>query len=711
MGMEVTHVLLLLEGVHWDYARGKKDAAKRDIVTVITHLNGILKSGVSGDEGQLVKSICHDSMTLYEMIKNDKPLPFDQTLQWLSSFLNGAVYPPVLYDHIHITSNDPFDDQLPIPLEFQDQLQSYAEVEDQEWSTDGITHIYQDLLQNCSFVTALISLSRNNSQNLLQLITPHNQSNRYAIQLHFNGCERLVEVGNSLPRLQDKSLYVQSQTNPRLIWPAFLEKAYLKIHGHGYDFKGSNASIDTFILSGWIPEFITSLQGPDMILLWEKLYHSFQENKVLLALGTGNSASEYASNHDYSISEMHDRTRTIVVKNPWRRSTSVINFNEVFEKFDTLYLNWNPKELLHKKMNLIHPGHTKIMFKLPQFHLENATSSSSTCKILLEKHLGSEPSSINLGVFQSHGEKLFTKTLPIIQNFANNTGFHLTEVTLKAGQSVTIIVFNDSIQPQNFTLHVYSPTDIILRKALPRLAHLKSIESSWNVDSCGGNWSYQSYAQNPQYLIDIPENHTNVELTLELYPELDTLVNMQLFFEDSKPFSPKTSIINEKYSPGFMVKTLHLKPSQKYKLVLSTYDPDVITQFKLLVSSSTKVDITPISTRLGLFTKPFKFCWNNKNRFKIFFKPPRATTLNVHIWTPNSSLSSYRPAIRASLFYKDGTPISVNSEFDDYLHGIWIQDARVDDRDQVILLVERFEAGNEELQGEIGSDFKLELIK
>lgn len=81
-------------------------------------------------------------------------------------------------------------------------------------------------------------------------------SGKYVLKLYFNGCFRRVVVDERLPSsISDRTLYVVDRVNPQLIWPALLEKAYLKVRG-GYDFPGSNSGTDLWVLTGWIPEQI-----------------------------------------------------------------------------------------------------------------------------------------------------------------------------------------------------------------------------------------------------------------------------------------------------------------------------------------------------------------------------------------------------------------------------------------------------------------------
>lgn len=707
------------EQIHFEWAQGAKQSAKTDIVQCLTMLNQVLKEyGEQGKELGQVQRICRDAMELYSLIKQDKPFSLDTSVQWLSSRIDSSyICPPVLYDNIVVDVEEPLPDESTLP---ETVNASFHKIMEQDWSTSGVSQIYQDLLEDCSFVTALISLLRNNSQQLMSAITPHASSERFGVTLYFNGCRRLVEIGNTLPFVENDthSMFVRSSTNNKLYWPALLEKAYLKVHGYGYDFKGSNSSIDTYMLSGWIPQFIVSYQVTDLEPIWDQLYEPFINNKVVLALGTASDSysGEYKSNHDYSIAEMDGESRNIVIKNPWRRSETVIRFEEIFDHFETLYLNWNPQGLIHKSINLISSYDGNIWFKFPQFKVSNSLSSRTfNVKLLLERHLkrSNNDASINVGIFKTSGERLFRKGIPKVQTFANNTNFHTSEFTLEPLESVTVVVFYEATSfPETFTLHSYSTEPVALTKAAPKFPYTKTLEGHWDLETCGGNWSFQTYVRNPQYEVVVPECEEDVQVTMSLHCELDSvLVNMQLFFDDtSSPFKSQ-SLIMEKYSTGSMTCNLTLTSQQRYKLVVSTYEQDILTNFKLIVNSSSSLQIQPISTRLGLYVKPFKFQWKGKNRFKLLMKVSRETVINVHLWTPQSSMSNYRPKIRASLFYKnDSSPIQINNDFDDHLFGIWLRNLKIDSRSPVILLIERFEAGYDELQGQIGSNQKLELV-
>ena len=82
------------------------------------------------------------------------------------------------------------------------------------------------------------------------------ESGMYVMKMNFNGCARRVTIDDRLPMSRtNRNLFVVDRNNRHLLWPALLEKAYLKVRG-GYDFPGSNSSTDLWVLIGWIPEQI-----------------------------------------------------------------------------------------------------------------------------------------------------------------------------------------------------------------------------------------------------------------------------------------------------------------------------------------------------------------------------------------------------------------------------------------------------------------------
>lgn len=132
-------------------------------------------------------------------------------------------------------------------------------------SGDGCD-LVQDMTTDCSVVASLCAAMRiltGSHQALASIFYPFDHtsgrpafsaSGKYIFRLHFNGCYRSVVIDERLPAsLTDRTLFVVDRRNPHLIWPALLEKAYLKVRG-GYDFPGSNSGTDLWVLTGWIPE-------------------------------------------------------------------------------------------------------------------------------------------------------------------------------------------------------------------------------------------------------------------------------------------------------------------------------------------------------------------------------------------------------------------------------------------------------------------------
>ncbi|KAH7127726.1 hypothetical protein EDB81DRAFT_149477 [Dactylonectria macrodidyma] len=266
--------------------------------------------------------------------------------------------------------------------------------------------LVQDLTTDCSVVASLCSAMRiltGRHSVLASIFHPFDRvrgqpkfspSGKYVLRLHFNGCFRRVIIDERLPAsLTDRTLYVVDRQNPRVIWPALLEKAYLKVRG-GYDFPGSNSGTDLWVLTGWIPEQIF-LQREDLAIddIWERIKTAHDLEDVVVTLGTGRISTEeedvlgLIGEHDYAVMtlDMVGITRRLLVKNPWcngpvwkgatappslalrmnegqpaesnQASSSIqpssgsfwMPLEDVVQHFESMYLNWNPARFAYRQ--------------------------------------------------------------------------------------------------------------------------------------------------------------------------------------------------------------------------------------------------------------------------------------------------------------------------------------------------------------------------
>ncbi|KAH8602410.1 hypothetical protein B0O99DRAFT_680535 [Bisporella sp. PMI_857] len=259
--------------------------------------------------------------------------------------------------------------------------------------------LVQDITTDCSVVASLCAVVaralKGHGKLLASIIYPFDRSSlrprlspngKYIFRLNFNGCFRRVIIDDRLPvSSSSRSLHVIDRQNPKLLWPALIEKAYLKVRG-GYDFPGSNSGTDLWVMTGWIPEqeFLQSDElQPEH--LWHRVFRSFGFGDAMITLGTGKLSRKeerelgLAGEHDYAVLDMKEvgLQRLLLIKNPWcdgmvwkgariatedtapqdwagelhqalpstdftSPGTFWMNFEAVVQNFESLYLNWNP---------------------------------------------------------------------------------------------------------------------------------------------------------------------------------------------------------------------------------------------------------------------------------------------------------------------------------------------------------------------------------
>ncbi|KAK7549691.1 hypothetical protein IWX49DRAFT_313447 [Phyllosticta citricarpa] len=375
---------------------------------------------------------------------SQRPLPTaEQIILYKASSVNGSVFPPWkdapqpeefslgegnerFSDHtLFRFSNDqlnsldnwmPAADALPPPAWYPGGKGLGGPTMQAETQID----LVQDAATDCSVVASLCSIvarpDNGKAQYLANMIWPFNKmtsipeisaNGKYILRLNFNGCWRKVVIDDRLPVSKStRMLHVVDRNNPSLLWPALLEKAYLKVRG-GYDFPGSSSCTDLWTILGWIPEQI-HLQGVEVVPdeLWSRLSKAFGYGDVLMTVGTGSMSRRtekelgLESQHDYAVMDLrtYGTERQFLLKNPWtegnersrgKRTPSAtellmqefvaeqkeaqnrvmtfpfsraptgsaqqaprmfwISIEHLFQHFESVYANWNPVLFQHRQ--------------------------------------------------------------------------------------------------------------------------------------------------------------------------------------------------------------------------------------------------------------------------------------------------------------------------------------------------------------------------
>ncbi|KAI5808774.1 hypothetical protein DFH27DRAFT_509806 [Peziza echinospora] len=294
------------------------------------------------------------SHQILKVPKCKRPLTVkDKTILLKSSRLSGLAFPP--------WEADPLPSEFNTPNMYSDpngmlQLSDTQKRMLDSWKRPSEIHangptmmpqnnpidLAQDAVTDCSIVASMCAaLSRHEKGHQkigADVIYPQKDgipeispNGKYMIKLYFNGCHRKVVVDDYLPISNNaRALHVVCRANPNLLWPALVEKAYLKVMG-GYDFPGSNSGTDLLALTGWIPEHVF-LQSDDVVptSLWKRIFRAWGYGDVLITLGTGRM-TEYeeeelglASEHDYAVLDLKeiDGRMLVLVKNPWSEGST-----------------------------------------------------------------------------------------------------------------------------------------------------------------------------------------------------------------------------------------------------------------------------------------------------------------------------------------------------------------------------------------------------
>lgn len=572
-----------------------------------------------------VSDLLKRGLAVYDGLKAGKQvLNIPTKLVYISSNVGKYVIFPWNYDpcmeEFEIGSFDDQDGRLAMSIEQEKLFTSWKRpnealgCESPIMTNDGAERLYQDRLQDCSVVASLLSIvswekrtggciigdrmypklpSNDNEHNHVPMVS---NNGRYMVKLLINGTERKVIIDDYLPfSSTGERLFVSSTKSP-VLWPALMEKAYMKVMG-GYDFIGSHAARDTFALTGWIPEYIylrghLELYNDSRDKLWTRLQRGWKNGDLMICIGTGNLSGEETEtvglvpNHDYTVIDMkvdeNTGQRIMLVNNPWKKDTrgetsSIphialedrtdvgdgdfwIDYHSICLWFQSIYLNWNPnlfpyKEHTHFLWNqeaFQRSQDTKTFITYPQYTITSSSDQETLVTLLLSKHFFNNPNQqtddysdadaedngfISLTLYESKYKVLTPDEKPLfVRGPSMNTSYHTLRFTMPPQTTYTIVIAATDMEVRSsssrFTLNVYSTQQLELTKAPEFFKHKTSVSGEWSRTSAGGSWSHSTYSINPQFKLIVPRSVEKYKLLLA--SDTNYPINIHLFWNKGR---------------------------------------------------------------------------------------------------------------------------------------------------------------------------------
>lgn len=405
-------------------------------------------------------------------------------------------------------------------------------------------------------------------------------------------------------------------------------------------------------------------------VLWRRTFSAFNYGDVLITLGTGKLTPNeeeclgLAGEHDYAVINMKELEgqRLFLVKNPWSEGTvwkgqidrgnammeNVKGFqdlmidmpttsrvdteplapgtfwmglNDIFQSFESMYLNWNPglfshKENIHFKWNLADSSSPEgCLVSNPQYKVRS--SVGGTVWLLLSRYFASgddnsdedpnlsvnsdtvENGFISLYAFDTDGERVFSSDEAAMHSPYVDSPNTLLKIELLAGKAYTVVVSEQGLPRlvSKFTLSTFSLDSLSLVEAQDKYNYTVLQNGVWTPLTAGGNASSSSYHTNPQFSLHLAGT-SNVAILLENSSECYP-VHIKLVWATGKQIhSIKTRDIvgdSGEYRKGYAFAEIQDVQAGVYTIVCSTFEQGQLGRFTLRVSSMSACAVDRIS--------------------------------------------------------------------------------------------------------------------
>ncbi|KAL8913996.1 MAG: hypothetical protein Q9171_001247 [Xanthocarpia ochracea] len=383
-----------------------------------------------------------------------------------------------------------------------------------------------------------------------------------------------------------------------------------------------------------------------------------------------------------------------------------MNIHDVFQHFESLYLNWNPglfsyKEDIHFSWDLIRRnGQWASLGNNPQYQIYS--EAGGTVWLVLSRHLKSsnrtsqegstmmgavDTGFISIYLYHVKGDKIYLAEGPCTRSPYVDSPNTLLKVDLPKNARCTVVISEQELDrsSHNFTLSAFSLQPLRISEADDRYSNRTVRSGEWNSATAGGNASSPSHFQNPQFSIELPRR-SDVSLLLEL-DSGELPIHVKLIRADGKPvrFVNTRDIVGDsgEYRKGHAFAEMRNVPAGRYTIICSTFEQGQLGKFTIHIGTMLDCIVERLSTRpAGCFVSqlPTAFFGAQIDRLWAWVKCPRLTRLSVVAQSreATSSQPSDLP-LKVSLELGQGSmkrilAISGNDEFCNGYYGVQLND-------------------------------------
>ncbi|VDC05101.1 unnamed protein product [Peniophora sp. CBMAI 1063] len=521
----------------------------------------------------------------------------------------------------------------------------------------------------------------------------------YDLDVYLNGCHRRISIDLRLPYDRDGKLMCMASKSTANLWPALLEKAYLKLFG-GYDFPGSNSGVDLHALLGWIPEhkrLKSTHCRPER--LWHRYANAFHDGHAVITLGTDDRPTSWRGvqllpAHSYavidaSLADDDDRTMTILDfkaaedvssqmselslnnKQPTRHLR--MPFEDIMHTFDSIFVSHNPCRFSHhicfhgawrgrhlSEAERDESSHQVFYVNVDGLPISaNDTDSDERVHILLTRHisktrLSSQYISLKVDEEDALPEPIamkrsdrtrvkgtFTDNPYVLRRYkhTSGSGMLLSVTASYDGQELDV----------GYTIDVFSVAPVRWDTAQRTLPFQTTVSGALTAKSAGGNHNLPTYMYNPQYKLTVsrPRFGEKVRVAMIATSGRALPVNVVIAWgkgERVVDLSRTTALATSgAYSYSYARTSAALAPGM-YTVIVSAFETTHIGAFSLKIESDAHTALDAIPPEgVGMFQKVVRGEWTSENqapRYMLTLSEPMRVMIRLQMqgYSPSTSV-------------------------------------------------------------------------